>query len=152
MIEEDLIALEKDRQKKDTHNQSKNSLISYSVVWWKVFSWTPKKIQYKWQNQRFGIPSTSTKWTVSDQYLIRQNLTTFLKRFHEIVKDVRQNKGSILRATVEYVKVLKKDQLTRKQIEGKCKVQEFQNKKLLLLLQVREFVSKFKIPTNWCWS
>ena len=58
MIEEDLIALEKDRQKKDTHNQSKNSLMSYSVVWLKIYSWTPQKIQYKWQNQGFGVPST----------------------------------------------------------------------------------------------
>lgn len=57
-------------------------------------------------------------------------------RFHEYVKDVRPNKGSILRATVEYVKMLKKEQARRKAVDEKCKVQEFQNRKLLLLLQV----------------
>ena len=52
------------------------------------------------------------------------------------MKDVRHNKGSILKATVEYVKILKKEQMKKKQMDEKCKIQEFQNRKLLLLLQV----------------
>ena len=31
-------------------------------------------------------------------------------RYYDVVRDVRQNKGSILRATVEYIKILKQDQ------------------------------------------
>ena len=52
------------------------------------------------------------------------------------MKDVRQNKGSILRATVEYVKVLKEDQARHRQLEEKLKFQEFQHRKLLRILQV----------------
>ena len=57
-------------------------------------------------------------------------------RYHHLVKDVRQNKGSILRATVEYVKVLKEDQARHRQLEEKLKFQEFQHRKLLRILQV----------------
>ena len=31
-------------------------------------------------------------------------------RYYDVVRDVRQNKGSILRASVEYIKLLKQDQ------------------------------------------
>ena len=69
-------------------------------------------------------------------FIIEMDANVVINRFHEIVKDVRQNKGSILRATVEYVKILKKEQTRKRQIEDKCKIQEYQNRKLLLLLQV----------------
>jgi hypothetical protein len=49
---------------------------------------------------------------------------------------VRQNKGSILKASVEYIKKLKADQERRTFLEEKCRLQEYQNKKLLLKLQV----------------
>ena len=52
------------------------------------------------------------------------------------MKDVRQNKGSILKATVEYVRALKEDQHRQRQIEEKLKLQEFQHRKLLRVLQV----------------
>merc|ERR1711902_113646 len=57
------------------------------------------------------------------------------EKYHNLVKDVRQNKGSILRATVEYVKVLKEDQHRYRQLEEKLKFQEFQQRKLLRILQ-----------------
>jgi hypothetical protein len=53
------------------------------------------------------------------------------------VRDVRQNKGSILKASVEYIKKLKSDQDRRTFLEEKCRLQEYQNKKLLLKLQVK---------------
>ena len=41
-----------------------------------------------------------------------QHLSEFnVFRYFEIVRDVRQNKGSILRASVEYIKLLKADQV-----------------------------------------
>ena len=52
------------------------------------------------------------------------------------MRNVRHNKGSILRATVEYVKIMKMEKLKMKLLEEKCKIQESQNKKLLLKLKV----------------
>ena len=52
------------------------------------------------------------------------------------MRDVRQHKGSILKASVEYIRRLKRDQVQKKMLEDKCKIQEFQNRKLLLKLQV----------------
>ena len=52
------------------------------------------------------------------------------------MRDVRQNKGSILKASVEYIKKLKVDQDRKKYLEEKSRLQEYQNKKLLLKLQV----------------
>ena len=49
---------------------------------------------------------------------------------------MRQNKGSILKASVEYIRKLKIDQERKIFLEEKCKLQEYQNKKLLLKLQV----------------
>ena len=64
--------------------------------------------------------------------------TNFLPyfRYFDIVRDVRQNKGSILKASVEYIKKLKVDQDRKKYLEEKSRLQEYQNKKLLLKLQV----------------
>ena len=55
---------------------------------------------------------------------------------HDIVRDVRQNKGSILKASVEYIRRLKRDNTGKKSLEEKCRIQEFQNRKLLVKLQV----------------
>ena len=52
------------------------------------------------------------------------------------MRDVRQHKGSILKASVEYIRRLKRDQVKKKMLEDKCKIQEFQNRELLLKLQV----------------
>ena len=59
--------------------------------------------------------------------------------YHDLVRDVRQHKGSILKASVEYIRRLKRDQVQKKMLEDKCKIQEFQNRKLLLKLQVTLF-------------
>ena len=59
-----------------------------------------------------------------------------MSRYFDIVRDVRQNKGSILKASVEYIRKLKIDQERKIFLEEKCKLQEYQNKKLLLKLQV----------------
>ena len=37
-----------------------------------------------------------------------------LFRYADLVRDVRQNKGSILRASVQYIKLLKQDQVRHK--------------------------------------
>lgn len=116
LMEENPVDMEKDRQKKDNHNQIE-------------------------RRRRFNI---------NDRI---KDLGTLLPKvnepFHEYVKDVRPNKGSILRATVEYVKMLKKEQARRKAVDEKCKVQEFQNRKLLLLLQEYEkLMSVYGVPVD----
>ena len=57
-------------------------------------------------------------------------------RYYDIVRDVRQNKGSILKASVEYIKKLKSDQHKKRLLEEKVRIMESQNRKLLLKLQV----------------
>ena len=54
-------------------------------------------------------------------------------RHHSLVKDVRQNKGSILRATVEYVRALKED---TGRLEEKLRLTEIQQRKMLRVIQV----------------
>ena len=63
-----------------------------------------------------------------------------------MAKDVRQNKGSILRATVEYVRALKEDQMVARESQEKLRATELQNKKLVRILQVRE-IGVF--PSDW---
>ena len=61
-----------------------------------------------------------------------------------MVRDVHQNKGSILKASVEYIKKLKVDQERKKYLEEKSRLQDYQNKKLLLKLQVQKIYIKKK--------
>lgn len=50
--------------------------------------------------------------------------------------DMRQNKGTILKASVEYIRRLKKDQDRVKQMETRQRQLEMNNRKLLLRMQV----------------
>jgi hypothetical protein len=56
-------------------------------------------------------------------------------RYYEKVRDVRQNKGSILRASVEYIRLLKEDLSTKLQLDKLCRLQQYQNRKLLMQIQ-----------------
>ena len=62
-------------------------------------------------------------------------------RYYDIVRDVRQNKGSILKASVEYIKKLKSDQHKKRLLEEKVRIMKTQNRKLLLKLQVMQQAS-----------
>merc|ERR1719206_1080196 len=105
LSEEDLRALQKDRQKKDNHN----------------------------------LIERRRRYNINDRI---KELGTLLPKeddqYFDIVRDVRQNKGSILKASVEYIKKLKVDQDRKKYLEEKSRLQEYQNKKLLLKLQEYE--------------
>ena len=61
----------------------------------------------------------------------------FKYRYYDLVRDVRQNKGSILKASVEYIRKLKTDQHRKRILEEKVRQQDSQNRKLLLKIQVR---------------
>ena len=58
------------------------------------------------------------------------------EQYYDIVRDVRQNKGSILKASVDYIKILKREMERKIQIEERCKKHEQINRKLLIQLQV----------------
>ena len=57
-------------------------------------------------------------------------------QYYDIVRDVRQNKGSILKASVDYIKILKKEKEKKTFLEEKCRKLEQVNRKALLKLQV----------------
>ena len=63
------------------------------------------------------------------------------EQYYDIVRDVRQNKGSILKASVDYIKILKREKERKIHIEEKCKKHEQINRKLLIKLQVFNFQS-----------
>ena len=57
-------------------------------------------------------------------------------QYYDLVRDVRQNKGSILKASVDYIKILKKEKEKKTLIEEKCRKLEQVNRKALLKIQV----------------
>ena len=58
------------------------------------------------------------------------------EQYYDIVRDVRQNKGSILKASVDYIKILKKEKEKKTFMEEKCRKLEQVNRKALLKIQV----------------
>jgi len=103
--EDDLKALQKDRQKKDNHNQIE-------------------------RRRRFNI---NDRIKELGTLLPKQN-----EQYYEVVRDVRHNKGSILKASVDYIKILRKEKEKKEELLNKCKQQEHNNRKLLLKLQEYE--------------
>lgn len=57
-------------------------------------------------------------------------------RYFELVRDLRHNKGQILKASVDYIKRLKLDTEYNKEVELKRRALEQQNRQLLLRIQV----------------
>lgn len=105
LCEDDLRALQKDRQKKDNHNMIE-------------------------RRRRFNI---NDRIKELGTLLPKQN-----EQYYELVRDVRQNKGSILKASVDYIRILKKEKERKIHIEEKCKKTEQINRKLLIKLQEYE--------------
>merc|ERR1719266_692623 len=105
LTEEDLKALQKDRQKKDNHN----------------------------------LIERRRRYNINDRI---KELGTLLPKesdeHFDLVRDVRQNKGSILKASVDYIRKLKVDQDRKKFLEEKCRIQEYQTRKLIAKLQLYE--------------
>ncbi|XP_023245911.1 microphthalmia-associated transcription factor [Copidosoma floridanum] len=62
--------------------------------------------------------------------------------YYEIVRDVRPNKGTILKSSVEYIKLLKNELSRMKQNELRHKQIEHQNRRLLLRIQELELQAK----------
>ncbi|CAH1121070.1 unnamed protein product [Ceutorhynchus assimilis] len=62
--------------------------------------------------------------------------------YYEIVKDVRPNKGTILKSSVEYIKCLKNEVIRLKQSEARQKQMENMNRRLQLRVQELERQAK----------
>lgn len=62
--------------------------------------------------------------------------------YYEIVRDIRPNKGTILKSSVEYIKCLKNEVQRLKQDEARRKQIETQNRKLMLRIQELELQAK----------
>merc|ERR1719228_3169007 len=43
------------------------------------------------------------------------------EQYYDIVRDVRQNKGSILKASVDYIRILKREKERKSLVEDKCR-------------------------------
>ena len=61
-------------------------------------------------------------------------------RYHELAKDIKYNKGGILKAAVSYLRILKSDQIKKQKLEEKCRIQDLQKRKLMMKLQVIDTV------------
>jgi len=121
--EDDLQALQKDRVKKDNHNMSKRHLtLIYHVV-----------------VKHFFLVERRRRFNINDRI---KELGTLLpkqnEQYYEIVRDVRQNKGSILKASVDYIRLLRKEIPRKSLLEERCKKLEQSNRKALLKLQEYE--------------
>lgn len=57
--------------------------------------------------------------------------------YYEVVRDVRPNKGTILKSSVDYIKCLKHEVNRLKQTENRQKQIENQNRRLMLRIQVK---------------
>lgn len=62
--------------------------------------------------------------------------------YYEVVRDVRPNKGTILKSSVDYIKCLKHEVTRLKQNESRQKQIEYQNRRLLLRIQELEIQAK----------
>lgn len=58
--------------------------------------------------------------------------------YYEVVRDLRPNKGTILKSSVDYIKCLKHEVSRLKQTEARQKQIEYENRRLLLRIQVLE--------------
>lgn len=63
-------------------------------------------------------------------------------------RDVRWNKGTILRASVEYIKRMQKDVQRSREVENNFKRMEMANKQLLLRIQVKHLPEIHKQEKN----
>ena len=63
-------------------------------------------------------------------------------RYYDCFRDVRQNKGGILKASVDYIRRLRHDRDRLSQNEGRQRQLELQNRRLLLRIQQLELQAK----------
>lgn len=68
--------------------------------------------------------------------------------FHFLSRDMRWNKGTILKASVDYIRKLQREQQRAKELENRQKKLEHANRHLLLRIQVPG-VCRVKVTWRW---
>lgn len=68
--------------------------------------------------------------------------------YYEIVRDVRPNKGTILKSSVDYIKCLKHEINRLRRAELKQKEMELQNKRLMMRVQELEMQSSKEVMNH----
>jgi len=109
----DLRALAKDRQKKDNHNMIE-------------------------RRRRFNINDRIKELGT----LLPKSNDPDMCRYYDCFRDVRQNKGGILKASVDYIRRLRHDRDRLAQNEARQRQLELQNRRLLLRIQQLEMQAK----------
>lgn len=113
----------RDRQKKDNHNMSKKI--------------KPTKTEFNLFKMKILSVERRRRFNINDRI---KELGTLLPKsnesYYELVRDVRPNKGTILKSSVDYIKVLKHEINRLRKAELKQKEMEQQNKRLLMRVQV----------------
>ena len=61
------------------------------------------------------------------------------------MRDVRPNKGTILKSSVEYIRILKSELQRMKQVEARQKELEMQNRRLTIRIKVHLYHPRFCI-------
>ena len=152
LCEDDLRAFQKDRVKKDNHNMSK----SFPLI--KYYNFIKKNAIFRMSLSRHQHDTFYLNRTIHDNRLNLTNsfsverrrrfnindriteLGTLLpkqnEQYYETVRDVRQNKGSILKASVDYIRLLRREREKKASLEEKYKKLEQSNRRALLQLQV----------------
>ncbi|XP_045456447.1 microphthalmia-associated transcription factor [Melitaea cinxia] len=73
--------------------------------------------------------------------------------FYEVIRDVRPNKGTILKSSVDYIKCLRDEVNRLKQSEQRRKQIELHNRKLMLRIQELEHLARLHgLPLSEGWS
>ncbi|GBP04740.1 Transcription factor EB [Eumeta japonica] len=120
----DMHALAKDRQKKDNHNMT-NLSASISLI------------------EYFVVVERRRRFNINDRI---KELGTLLPKnndpFYEVIRDVRPNKGTILKSSVDYIKCLRDEVNRLKQSEQRRKQIELHNRKLMLRIQELERLAR----------
>ncbi|XP_037965911.2 transcription factor EB isoform X3 [Plutella xylostella] len=126
---------EKDRLKKDSHNMSDSWLITDADMH------ALAKDRQKKANH--NIIERRRRFNINDRI---KELGTLLPKsndpFYEVIRDVRPNKGTILKSSVDYIKCLRDEVNRLKQSEQRRKQIETHNRKLLLRIQELERLAR----------
>lgn len=151
---ETVLALE--AEKNDSSSLSKNLCGSMLLVDSTVKSHSNNSSpssQFKQQSSSYGEIDQKDRLKKDNHNLIerrrRYNINDRIKELadllpktndphYDLVRDNRQNKGAILKSSVDYIKILKKDNNKLKEIESTNKQLQLQMKKLLLKIQELE--------------
>ncbi|KAJ2954967.1 hypothetical protein O0L34_g3309 [Tuta absoluta] len=125
-------AIAKDRQKKDNHNM----IGEYAVLTEAIAKDRQKKDSH-------NIIERRRRFNINDRI---KELGTLLPKtndpFYEVIRDVRPNKGTILKSSVDYIKCLRDEVNRLKQSEQRRKQIELHNRKLTLRIQELERLAR----------